>query len=619
MKTRERSVRPSMRAAALALAVTAGMAGSAAARGDLCSVYRPGVPDFDQKRSSLPNDGKMYCVPASWINWMGFLQNNGYDGLLSPIFGTQNWQSQSHYSTVSARILEMGNRMDTDPFDGTSLDIGDVTDYINDHTSPNPYMITLGISVYPGSDMIGPTPQQAVAHLLLGGMVNYHISWFKREGNHFERHGGHSVSMNGATNLCGGLPILKWRDPGSNDSLSSQSTFTTSSSTMKPVFDVFSWADDSTNYYAMVWQFEGYTGNTKGFFTGLRTVMLNFGVGIHTTTNQITIVHPYNFLREEAMAPVTINVGDDKVLDLQLTADMTSALALTGGDKPRVWMLDLARGEHKPFFEPSKPGPLALGRFGDIFYCDGSVLQGIDPATGKAIIAVNVGKPLTHMVYDDGRDELVGIEPGARRLEQFDRELKIVGDRPLPDGVNPTSAASIAIHPLTRELWISMGDGSVFEITRPREGNPTARKMVLPGVDKCESLQFLPDGAFTVLCDGSVRQFRLDKEGTPQAARDSAFAGEKFTGLLRLGQSRDNTPQAWRGVREPDVQPPAEAPEEVIDCVGDYDGSGFVDTDDFTAFVLDFEAGVLRSDVDFSGFVDTDDFTYFVRAFEQGC
>lgn len=54
-------------------------------------------------------------------------------------------------------------------------------------------------------------------------------------------------------------------------------------------------------------------------------------------------------------------------------------------------------------------------------------------------------------------------------------------------------------------------------------------------------------------------------------------------------------------------------------CVGDFDCSGFVDTDDFTAFVTAFELGDESADVDLTGFVDTDDFTYFVLAFESGC
>ncbi len=54
-------------------------------------------------------------------------------------------------------------------------------------------------------------------------------------------------------------------------------------------------------------------------------------------------------------------------------------------------------------------------------------------------------------------------------------------------------------------------------------------------------------------------------------------------------------------------------------CFADFDDSGFVDTDDYSAFVLAFEAGTDDADFDGSGFVDTDDFTAFVLAFEAGC
>jgi hypothetical protein len=54
-------------------------------------------------------------------------------------------------------------------------------------------------------------------------------------------------------------------------------------------------------------------------------------------------------------------------------------------------------------------------------------------------------------------------------------------------------------------------------------------------------------------------------------------------------------------------------------CPSDFDNSGFVDTDDFTAFVTAFEIGLDSADFDQTGFVDTDDFTAFVLAFEAGC
>ncbi|MCK6476606.1 MAG: hypothetical protein L6Q35_07220 [Phycisphaerales bacterium] len=54
-------------------------------------------------------------------------------------------------------------------------------------------------------------------------------------------------------------------------------------------------------------------------------------------------------------------------------------------------------------------------------------------------------------------------------------------------------------------------------------------------------------------------------------------------------------------------------------CPADFDCSGFLDTDDYDAFVASFEAGTDDADFDGTGFVDTDDFTAFVLAFEAGC
>jgi alpha-amylase len=54
-------------------------------------------------------------------------------------------------------------------------------------------------------------------------------------------------------------------------------------------------------------------------------------------------------------------------------------------------------------------------------------------------------------------------------------------------------------------------------------------------------------------------------------------------------------------------------------CPADFDRTGFVDGDDFDAFVQTFEQGDDAADFDGSGFVDGDDFDAFVQAFEIGC
>lgn len=57
----------------------------------------------------------------------------------------------------------------------------------------------------------------------------------------------------------------------------------------------------------------------------------------------------------------------------------------------------------------------------------------------------------------------------------------------------------------------------------------------------------------------------------------------------------------------------------IVSDPADFDRSGFVDTDDFDAFVQAFIIGEDDADFDGSGFVDTDDFTEFVLAFEDPC
>lgn len=56
-----------------------------------------------------------------------------------------------------------------------------------------------------------------------------------------------------------------------------------------------------------------------------------------------------------------------------------------------------------------------------------------------------------------------------------------------------------------------------------------------------------------------------------------------------------------------------------VACSSDFDGSGFVDIDDYVGFVAAFEAGEDAADFDGTGFVDVDDFVAFVNAFEAGC
>ncbi len=119
--------------------------------------------------------------------------------------------------------------------------------------------------------------------------------------------------------------------------------------------------------------------------------------------------------------------------------------------------------------------------------------------------------------------------------------------------------------------------------------------------------------------DPSAGDLRL-RRGSPaiDAGDSTALPAWVTTDLDGLPRRTDDPLAIDTGVGVPAIdlgahefQPPA--------CAADFDASGFVDTEDFDAFVHAFEAGDPSADFDGSGFVDTDDFDGFVHAFEAGC
>ncbi len=54
-------------------------------------------------------------------------------------------------------------------------------------------------------------------------------------------------------------------------------------------------------------------------------------------------------------------------------------------------------------------------------------------------------------------------------------------------------------------------------------------------------------------------------------------------------------------------------------CPADFDANGFVNGEDFDAFVWEFELGNAAADFDANGFVNGEDFDLFAAAFEAGC
>ena len=76
------------------------------------------VPDLDQVRVGLPNNGLAYCAPTSAVNWAAYFANHGLPDLPP---GPGYWGAPFMYEVETEAIADMGFAMATNPDEGTNV------------------------------------------------------------------------------------------------------------------------------------------------------------------------------------------------------------------------------------------------------------------------------------------------------------------------------------------------------------------------------------------------------------------------------------------------------------------------------------------------------------------
>lgn len=190
----------------LPLLCAAALLATAPARADIITAYYGNdtnfefevahMPDFDQHRAALPNDGKMYCAPTATINLMAYLANHGYPNL-NP--GSGYWQLPSKYNDATAAILIAGGLfMATDPDDGTKTSkwFNGTRAWLNN----SPYADQFIVFSYAQSGSYFPRVHNLAASASNGAMVNFAYGRYEYSGGHpfvtlGSRDGGHVVTL----------------------------------------------------------------------------------------------------------------------------------------------------------------------------------------------------------------------------------------------------------------------------------------------------------------------------------------------------------------------------------------------------------------------------------------
>ncbi len=200
----------------------------------------------------------------------------------------------------------------------------------------------------------------------------------------------------------------------------------------------------------------------------------------------------------------------------------------------------------------------------------------------------------------DGTQLIADTNPGAASASLLDRPLVNAGKAFFANSISATG----------RELWVSDGTPAGTHLVKDiRPGN-------LSGITSTGALLGAAGGRVYFTADDG-------EHGVELWTSDGTDAGTYMVDDIWPG-----LPSSFPGVGAIvgstlyfDAYRPGEGEElwALKVCPADFDDSGFIDREDYDAFVLAFVDGDDSADFDGSGFVDETDFVAFVAAFEVGC
>ncbi len=613
----------------LAIATLAG-----AAHGQ-CTLNRYGVPDFDQRRDALPNNGGYFCVPTSFTNIRGYIANYGYGSIMS---GPRNWQSQGNYNYVTARIEAMGVYMDTDPYDGTSGSDAKNgwNDFIDDWHEDKFTLSSWG----------GYCPGPWIFILFNTGITNMCYGYYKPSGGSYYRDGGHCVTLVGLKNLCVNInePTFRIRNPASDDGdLDVQSTF----STEETRTDVQSFNYDGDVVTRLRLTDFGSGSSTRRYMDKLYSVQPLIALtGSITSGTAVTLHRPLSLFGQSGHQGSTAGPGASEfVADIALHPMGIESYIVTSQlitNTKRIYRYNMGTGEWGLLLPALGTAncKITTSRFGELFvYGDGSVrkydVQGASPVLLKTITPVN---SIAAMAYDDALDELVAVSTNNRLVRYSQSTLGTLADEPLPGGITIIGDGSVVPSPTMPGHWYiaSTGTPTIADIT-PIPGSPrlqTSALISLPPGTQPKSMKITDTGDIVFINGSAIAEYKrtMAPTGAPTWVLDpdSDFNGLPAARALVISRSRSNLDD--RTLSLPEWQDDSYEPEGVVpvpDCVPDLNQDGDVDILDFLDFFNSFEpcqgeagpCGIdgLNADYNNDGLVDILDMLDFLNDFGNGC
>ncbi len=626
---------------------------------------RIGVPDQDQRRVGLPNDGACYCAPTSYVNMMIYIANYGYPQV-EP--GPGVYTGYENYYTVTQILENLGAAASISPggadpddpdcngdgfADGSDGECGNlpcggsVTNVHNAFVDFGYYggaeddLVFIAKALDPNAPAMSFNSLAAMA--INGAIIEVCFGRYSPVGETsggttiYRRGGGHCVTMNGIDREFLDM-TLSVRDPASDEGdIFGPSPYATT------VWDI-------TNLAVLVTTDDPDEGPIVNTVLKLlpainephddgkkRLVDFYFAIkpksGVFwkdlSVINDLPLSAGFGPLPEPHPAP------NAPILDLVQDEHGIGWFVLSGAAGAATQLLKIDPiADETLTLGMTTATQLVLNRFDDLYSLSQTppqIERRLSDGTfvGSAPIA---GLPRA-IACDDLRDLILVVVPGTSgfggSIIGYPRSLGLDGAPvrtwPIHSAVNfgPLgSALRASVSPVDGRLWVaSEATDQAIAFNLPLEPRgPVGIAESLGGFGALTSIDFDDSGRMYTVDGGSVEVYERSAAGGWQAGDASAFANQEIGSRLRISKSRSNHDPAlhetdsWRNLDTSELEQMGPS---IPDCVGDINADGLVDASDL-AILLGAWGGPGAGDLDFSGSINAEDLAILLGAW-GGC
>jgi hypothetical protein len=540
-----------------------------------CDIYRLDVPDFDQRREAdsgilgLPNNGSVHCGPTGAMNWLAYITNHGYPEVLS---GARDWQSNSHYNTVTSLINWLGTMMNT--VTGTTpanQGIG-LTDWL-EMTSPGNF--TVSVSSALGS--YAPTPEEIYEAMSAGALVSFGTQhWTATPSSisvgmdgevialperYVRKDGGHVVSVNRVTDACSETPRVWFRDPAGFDGPDkfTQGQFVTQYLDTFPVEGNYAGSANSSVVQRTMYRFVNEENPEKfSSIASLVSIMPLAGLSANAQQGTIDMI---NLHRADNFVPRPTTThsapGNASILGMKFLPHLGAAVVMTrtGFNSGTLYRFRLGDGSFERLASISSPGDMTVGLEGEI-YVASAQSGGVHVVLGDGSVRF-IRTQITPgaIAYDDAARALLVLDPASRTIAELS-VIPATGKvtrtvvRPLPPNVVLSGGVSMNGWAFRGGVSVAVSDATgVVLLNRASTGAWVIDPAGKIQIASPRNVQVAGQGRVRLTSNGIAMEFVKSPNGQWTNNTRAKFAGMSVGSIFQVSTGRIS-----EGDLQPDVQ-----------------------------------------------------------------